>query len=115
MSPEAPAQGMPSGRGKTLDGAVGVWEWDIKSETLYADARFAELYGLDPAAARAGLATSAFFAAVDPEHRMRVRIAVAGALHGAEVFGRDFRIISTDGILDTTVSASVTSPSVGAP
>lgn len=97
MSPELSPGGMPSGRGKTLDGAVGVWEWDIKSETLYADARFAELYGIDPAASRAGLPTAAFFAAVDPEHRMRVRIAVAGVLHGAEVFGRDFRVISADG------------------
>ncbi|WP_396593831.1 PAS domain S-box protein [Brevundimonas sp. R86498] len=75
-----------------LVGASGAWHWDIEGRCLYADARFADLHGLDPAAAREGLPTSAFFEAIDPADRMRVRVAVAGALHGAEVFAREFRL-----------------------
>lgn len=80
-----------------LTGASGVWDWDIGAQRLYADARFADLQGLDPAAAREGMPSSAFFAAIDEADRMRVRIAVAGALHGAEVFFREFRVSDSAG------------------
>ena len=80
----------------SLVGASGAWDWDIRADRLRADARFAELYGLDPVAARDGLPTSAFFSAVHPLDRMRVRIAVAGALNGAEVFLREFRLVAPD-------------------
>ncbi|MGV8928381.1 MAG: PAS domain-containing protein [Brevundimonas sp.] len=93
MSAEA-APAIPSA---SLAGASGAWSWDIASRRLYTDARFAELHGIDSAAARAGLPTSAFFTAIDPSDRMRVRIAVAGALHGAEVFSREFRLSTPAG------------------
>jgi PAS domain S-box-containing protein len=77
---------------QAVTGAAGAWEWDIANERLVADARFASIYGLDPVAATAGLPTSTFFGPVHEEDRMRLRIAVAGALHGAEVFARDYRV-----------------------
>ncbi|MBR0664439.1 PAS domain-containing protein [Roseomonas hellenica] len=76
-----------------MSGAVGAWNWDIASRLLVADARFASLYGLDPAAAAAGLPASAFFEPVLEQDRLRLRIAVAGALRGAEVFARDYRVL----------------------
>jgi PAS domain S-box-containing protein len=78
---------------QAVAGAAGAWEWDIAGNRLAADARFASIYGLDPMAAAAGLPTSAFFHPVHEEDRMRLRIAVAGALHGAEVFARDYRVV----------------------
>lgn len=77
----------------TISGAIGAWELDIASRLLVADARFASLYGLAPAAAAAGLPISAFFGPVMEEDRLRLRIAVAGALRGAEVFARDYRVL----------------------
>ncbi len=73
--------------------ASGAWEWDIPAKTLVADERFASLYGLDTAAVAAGLPGSTFFVPIHEEDRMRMRIAVAGALQGAEVFARDFRVV----------------------
>jgi len=78
---------------QTVAGAAGAWEWDIPAGRLVADARFADLYGLDPVGAADGLATSSFFATVYAPDRMRLKIAVAGALNGAEVFARDYRIV----------------------
>lgn len=78
---------------QTVAGAAGAWEWDIASGRLVADARFADLYGLDPVAAANGLPTSTFFDTVYALDRMRLKIAVAGALNGAEVFARDYRIV----------------------
>lgn len=79
--------------------AVGAWVWDLGAKRLYADARFASLCGLDAAAAQAGLPTSAFAAGVVPDDRMRVRIALAGVLHGSETFARDYRVRGTDGVV----------------
>lgn len=78
---------------RAVGGAAGVWEWDIARSRLVADARFADLYGLDPVTAVEGLPTSAFFATVYAPDRLRLKIAVAGALNGAEVFARDYRIV----------------------
>jgi PAS domain S-box-containing protein len=80
-----------------LTGATGAWEWDIAQNRLIGDARFASLCGLDPIEAASGLPTSAFFASIDPKDVMRVRLAIAGAIHGVEVFSRDYRINRNDG------------------
>ncbi len=83
---------------QSIAGAAGAWEWDIASSQLIADVRFASLYGLDPVAAAQGLPASSFFTPVHPDDRMRLKIAVAGALHGAEVFSRDYRVV-LDGVV----------------
>ncbi len=82
---------------RELSGALGAWEWDGDRQLLFGDARFATLYGIDPAQAQAGLPTSAFFAPIHPQDLMRIRIAVAGVLHGAEVFEKDYRLLGPDG------------------
>jgi PAS domain S-box-containing protein len=73
--------------------AAGAWEWDIPTSRLIVDARFASICGLDPAAAATDLPASAFFQSIHDEDRIRMRIAVAGALQGAEVFARDYRVV----------------------
>ncbi|HEV2673793.1 MAG TPA: PAS domain-containing protein [Aliidongia sp.] len=82
---------------RTVQGVAGAWEWDIPADRLYGDARFASLCCLDPAAAAAGLPTTAFFDAIHPGDRARVRIAIAGIVNGAEVFAKDYRIVAPDG------------------
>jgi PAS domain S-box-containing protein len=78
-------------------GAAGSWDWDIKQGLLYFDDRMAALYGIEPAAAHRGLPTSTFFEAIYPGDADRIRIAVAGLLHGAELFFKTYRIITPDG------------------
>jgi PAS domain S-box-containing protein len=77
--------------------AAGAWVWDVPGDRLFADSRFAALCGLDPEAARKGLPTQAFVAAVAPEDRLRVRIAVAGILRGSETFSKEYRVRGADG------------------
>lgn len=78
-------------------GASGAWDWDVPADTIYTDPRFAELYGLDPDEALAGLPSRVFFQAIHPEDRARIRIAVAGIRAGAELFSKEFRVIAPDG------------------
>ncbi|MBV9510391.1 MAG: PAS domain-containing protein, partial [Caulobacteraceae bacterium] len=87
----------PAPAAKLLAGAAGVWEWDVRQGLLYADSRFAELYGLDRVQAAKGLPTNAFFAPIHPDDRMRIRIAVAGVMHGADIFAKEFRVSNGEG------------------
>jgi PAS domain S-box-containing protein len=79
-------------------GASGTWDWDIVAERLYIDDRFAELYGIAPDAAAAGLPTRMFFRAIHPGDRARIKIAVAGILAGAELFSKEFRVVTQAGV-----------------
>ncbi|MCR5881117.1 PAS domain-containing sensor histidine kinase [Phenylobacterium sp. J367] len=81
-----------------LTGALGLWTWDLANERVRGDARFAALLGLDPGQARAGIAAADLYARVHPEDRLRLRIAVAGVAQGAEVFAREFRVTTTEGV-----------------
>jgi PAS domain S-box-containing protein len=80
-------------------GAAGRWNWDIAGRVLRMDARLAKLHGLDPETAAEGLPTGAFFTAIHPDDVRRVRIAVAGVLHGVELFTRSFRLVAPDGAI----------------
>ena len=79
--------------------ASGAWVWDARAGRLFADARFAGLTGLDPAAVAAGAPTDAFFRGIHEEDRLRIRIAVAGVLRGAEIFAKEFRVRGADGVV----------------
>lgn len=81
----------------TVAGTGGAWDWDIPQGRFTADARFAALHGVDSAEAARGLPADAFFKAIHPEDRMRIRLAVAGILNGAEIFSKEYRLIASDG------------------
>ncbi|MDG2522120.1 PAS domain-containing protein [Caulobacter segnis] len=97
--PPQEAAGTGARLGRPITGGAGAWEWDIASNVLVADVRFAALYGLDPAKAAAGLPASAFYEPMHPDDVLRMKIAVAGMMNGAEVFARDYRIVGPDGAL----------------
>jgi PAS domain S-box-containing protein len=81
-----------------LAGANGAWAWDFAADRVRGDRRFAELLGLSPAEAAEGVPANAIFARAHLEDRMRLRIAIAGVQHGAEVFARDVRIPTEAGV-----------------
>src|ERR1043166_8442532 len=79
-------------------GASGAWDWDIVRGELKVDARFAELYGLDDTVVGQALPTATFYRAIHPDDRARIRIAVAGMLAGAELFSKEFRVVTPAGV-----------------
>src|ERR1700761_5574330 len=98
MNRTPPTPSLPTvNAGEFLASAVGIWLWDVRESKLYADSRFAELYGADRRQLALGAKTDVFFNHIHEEDRMRVRIAVAGAMHGVALFSRQFRIPAADG------------------
>lgn len=78
-------------------GAPCAWEWDIANKRLVADARFAAMTQQDPAALADGVSTERFFAAIHPEDFIRVKLAVAAMLAGAQLFSKEYRLLREDG------------------
>ncbi len=76
---------------------VGAWEWDIKANKVYADARYAELHNVAPEFAEAGLPVQSYTPAVHPDDRDRIRdLALKVAQSGGD-FAEEYRLVQADG------------------
>ncbi|WP_158258478.1 hybrid sensor histidine kinase/response regulator [Rhodopila globiformis] len=53
--------------------ASGTWDWDTIADVLYADASFAQIFGLDPAYAEAGAALADVLVNVPTDSRARIQ------------------------------------------
>ena len=80
-----------------LASSVGLWRWDVERKLLYGDGRFAELYALDRIDAARGIPAETFFTTIHPEDQMRMRIAIAGVMHGVDAVTREYRLPARDG------------------
>ena len=78
-------------------GVVGIWDWDIAKDQVFADLRFARLYGVDPDAAAAGAPIAAFMQAVHPDDRPGLQSAIERAMQTAEFFEAEYRLVQSDG------------------
>lgn len=76
---------------------VGTWDWDIAADRVRADARFARLYGVDPATAELGGPIDLFFARIHPDDAARVRGAIEAAIASGDRFESEYRLIVESG------------------
>ncbi|KQS03524.1 hypothetical protein ASG11_04015 [Sphingomonas sp. Leaf357] len=76
---------------------IGSWDWDVVLDEVRADARFAQMYGVDPERARAGAPIDDFFGGIHPEDKARVQATIARALSGEGHFSSEYRLLQTDG------------------
>jgi len=76
---------------------VGTWDWDVPNDLVYADASLAQLYGVDPAKAAAGVTITEFTQNILPDDRERVEAAIQNALHRCEEFDAEYRLMQPDG------------------
>ncbi|MFT4253542.1 MAG: PAS domain-containing protein [Caulobacter sp.] len=78
-------------------GGVGAWEWDIKANKVYCDARYAVLHQVDPALASLGLPAQRFTPAVHDDDRDRVRDVALAAMRTGGDFADEYRLVQADG------------------
>jgi PAS domain S-box-containing protein len=84
-------QALAKGRG------IGAWDWDIPSDRVVADERFAVLYGVDPDWAKAGAPIGEFFAGVHPDDLPRLQASVAEGMRNGGSFSEEYRLLQADG------------------
>ena len=77
-------------------GGVGTWDWDVSADRIYSNARFAELYSVDPARAAAGAPLSEFVASIHPDDRAIVGEAIQRALETGAEFTAEYRLVQQD-------------------
>ena len=69
----------------------------MPSDRVFADARFAKLYGVDPELAKAGAPIAEFFRGIHPEDVDRVQAEVAKGMETGEPFSSEYRLPQPDG------------------
>ena len=74
---------------------VGTWDWDIASNLVVADERFAHFYSVDPTEAARGAPVEAFTKAIHPDDVERVGAAIQAAIAGQD-FAEEYRLIQAD-------------------
>jgi two-component sensor histidine kinase len=75
---------------------IGTWEWDVVSDRVTADHRFAQLYGVDRQQAANGASIEQFFANVQFDDLIRLRAEIATALRTGEAFASEYRLVQPD-------------------
>jgi PAS domain S-box-containing protein len=80
-------------------GSIGTWDWDVRSNIVTADERFARLYGVDPNHAAHGAPLEEYFACVHPDDIAGLRRAIDDALASGEIFTREYRLLDANGAI----------------
>ncbi len=78
-------------------GVIGTWDWDVQTDRVFADERFAQAYAVDPVAASAGAPAAQFVASIHPDDRERVAQRIEEAVKSGSEFLEEYRLIQGDG------------------
>jgi PAS domain S-box-containing protein len=76
---------------------IGTWDWDIPTDRVVADVRFAQLYGVDPAMAAAGAPIAEFFKRIHPEDFPALQVGIDEAMRIGGMLSVEYRLLQPDG------------------
>ena len=76
---------------------VGTWDWDVVTNVVTADDRFAQMYGLDPLRAGLGVGIEQVLGAIHPDDRIMVGNEINAALTTGDNFHAEYRLLGADG------------------
>jgi two-component sensor histidine kinase len=78
-------------------GMVGTFAWHVQSDTFYSDARFAEMFSVDPAKGYEGAPLSDYLAGIHPEDVQRIAEAINRTIANREKYVQEYRLLQKDG------------------
>jgi PAS domain S-box-containing protein len=76
---------------------VGIWDWYVPDDRVYAEAPFAHVFGVDPQAASNGVPFSVFTRNILPEDSESVGSAIQSAMKNGGDFYAEYRLKQADG------------------
>jgi PAS domain S-box-containing protein len=94
---------------------VGTWDWDIASDLVTADDRFARLFGVSLTDAAVGLPIAEFFKGIHPDDRDRVDAEITAALTTRDPVRFEYRLQRPDGVHWVVASGRVIGDASGRP
>lgn len=80
-------------------GMVGTFDTDLRSNTVYSDARFARMFSVDPDKGESGAPLADYLAGIHPEDVEFVSKAIEQAVVTGEKCLLEYRVLSNDGII----------------
>ena len=81
----------------SASGMVGTFDWHVQSDTFYSDARFAEMFSVDPAKGEKGAPLADYLAGIHPEDVERIANAVNHAVTSGERYTQEYRLLQRNG------------------
>jgi PAS domain S-box-containing protein len=79
-------------------GFVGIWEWDIVRDRVYADEQFVAAFGGEPHWSTLGAPIADYVKAIHPDDLGGISVAIQQALHpGGAIFQQEYRLLQKDG------------------
>jgi PAS domain S-box-containing protein len=78
---------------------VGIWDWDVAADRVYADPPFAILYGVAPEEAARGVPIAQFTRNILPEDLAAVGPAIERAVRDGSEFTSQYRLLQADGTI----------------
>jgi two-component sensor histidine kinase len=78
-------------------GMVGTFDWHVQSDTFYSDARFAEMFSVDPAKGHEGAPLAEYLAGIHPEDAQRIGSAINHALATGDKYLQEYRLVQKNG------------------
>ncbi len=78
-------------------GVVGIWDWDLTNDVIYADANFAGIFSVDPAWAARGAPLAEYLKSFHPDDVPAFRAELERTLEGRDEFRNEYRVIQHDG------------------
>lgn len=85
-------------------GGVGVWTFDVASDSFSYDAAIVELYDIDPELGFAGIKRKDFLANVHPDDLASLRATMSGGLVTPGDLELEYRIVHSDGTIRSVLS-----------
>jgi PAS domain S-box-containing protein len=78
-------------------GVIGTWDWHVQSDLVFADERFARVYGVDPKQAAAGAPIGVYLQSIHLDDRERLERSISEALLSGAEFSEEYRLVQADG------------------
>ncbi|WP_461357519.1 PAS domain-containing protein [Bradyrhizobium sp. USDA 4454] len=78
-------------------GMVGTFDWHVQSDTLYSDARFAEMFLVDPDKGDKGAPLKEYLAGIYPEDVERIAKAIEHTVNTGERYVQEYRVLKKGG------------------
>ncbi|MFB2550037.1 sensor histidine kinase [Ensifer soli] len=76
---------------------VGIWDWDVQADRVYAGAGFADLYGVRAEDGDTGVPIAAYIAGIHPDDVGRMREALERSMATGEKFTEEYRVVNAAG------------------
>jgi PAS domain S-box-containing protein len=77
---------------------IGAWDWDVRTDLVYADPKVASYFGLDSEEAYNGTPIHHWIDAIHSDDRDRVSSAIRQAMESRNVFAQEYRVMTTSGL-----------------